>query len=231
MKNNYQSIFDIKKIETRIKETIVKNKKVYVNFESCNLRPTFGGQLFDKGKFYNGTWWNITEVVNIDNKIFCITNCCEKNLNLNETILLEIDSNRRHLISRMHSAIHLISYLNKHKMYTGYAGENKSRIDFIGDIEDFKLNFNDIQKIFKKIIKNKNAITVNFLNKSEIDFININEFIETNSNLYRIVEIKGYGLSMCNGTHVKNTYEIGDIKFGDPVLIKNNSYKLNVSII
>ena len=230
MNTNYQSLFDLPKIETKIREVIIQDQKVCVNFDSCNLRPTNGGQLFDKGRFYNGEWCEIKEVLYINDKIFCVTNTNDKLFNINETVLIEVDIERRNLISRMHSAIHLLSYLNKDKMINGYAGVSKSRIDFRGDFKKFKLNFFEIQKNFNKIVSEKKNINTKYLNKSDVDISNINEFVETESNICRIIEIDHYGSSMCYGTHVQNTQEIGNIRFDEPVITKDNIYKLNLYI-
>lgn len=97
------------------------NNKTYINFYSSNLRPHYGGQLYDKGKFFKGKWYDIVKVTLINDDIFCVINSKEEIFIKNEIILLELDLERRSLISRMHSAIHLISYLNKDEMITGYA--------------------------------------------------------------------------------------------------------------
>ena len=110
MNTHYSSLFDIPKLETKIREVLILDQKVCVNFVSCNLRATNGGQLFDKGRFYNGEWCEIKEVLYINDKIFCVTNTNDKLFNINETVLIEVDIERRNLISRMHSAIHILSY-------------------------------------------------------------------------------------------------------------------------
>ena len=122
---NYMSITDCPYLETKIKQVLYMNNKTYINFYSSNLRPPHGGQLCDKGKFFNGEWYDIVEVTLINDDTFCIINSKEEIFKKNEIILLELDIERRSLISRMHSAIHLISYLNKDEMITGHAGVKK----------------------------------------------------------------------------------------------------------
>ena len=226
MNLNYISITDCPYLETKIKQVLYMNNKTYINFYSSNLRPHYGGQLYDKGKFFNGKWYDIVEVTLINDDIFCVINFKEEIFKKNEIILLELDIERRSLISRMHSAIHLISYLNKDVMITGYAGVKKSRIDFIGNLEIFKSNLDDINKIFNKVIKENNKINIKYLNQDQMK--NVVEYTPTNTNLNRVVEIEGYGSSMCSGSHVTSTNKIGSIEFQKPVILSDKSYKINI---
>ncbi len=228
MNNNYISLSDIKKLETKIDDIYHYDDKIFISFKNCNLRPTAGGQLYDKGKFYNGSWWNIKEVIQKNNKILCLVDAKEKNFNVNDTVLIDLDYERRKSISRMHSAIHLISYLNNDQMTNGHAGYAKSRIDFRGDIKKFEKLFLKIQNNFKNIIKERKNIVVKYLSSSEIK--NVKEFRHTNSLIYRVVEIENYGTSMCYGTHVNNTEEIGEIFFDKPIPVKEDIYKINIYI-
>ena len=102
----------------------------------------------------------------------------------------------------------------------------KSRIDFRGDFEVFKSNLVDINKIFNKIIKENKKINIKYLNKDEMK--NVVEYTPTNTNLNRVVEIEGYGSSMCNGSHVSSTNKIGSIEFQKPVILSDKSYKINI---
>ena len=228
MNDNYISLSSIRNLETKIQEVYHSGHKVFINFENCNLRPTSGGQLYDKGRFYNGVWWAIKEVIQKDNKIFCLVDAKETNFKINDTVLVELDFKRRSSISRMHSAIHLISYLNHDKMVNGHAGNVKSRIDFKGDIKKFEKALPDIQNNFEIIVKERKNIIVKYLKNSEIK--NVKEINKTKSLIYRVVEIDNYGSSMCYGTHVKNTEEIGEIFFDKPVPVKEDVYKLNIYI-
>ncbi len=228
MNNNYISLSDIKKLETKIDDIYHYDEKIFISFKNCNLRPTAGGQLYDKGKFYNGTWWDIKEVIQKNNKILCWVDAKENNFKVNDTVLIDLDYKRRNAISRMHSAIHLISYLNTDKMTSGHAGYAKSRIDFKGDIKKFEKLFPKIRNNFQNIIKQRKKIIVKYLRSSEIK--NVKEFYCTNSLIYRVVEIENYGTSMCYGTHVNNTEEIGEIFFDEPISVKDDIYKINLYI-
>ena len=93
MNLNYISITDCPYLETKIKQVLYMNNKTYINFYSSNLRPHYGGQLYDKGKFFNGKWYDIVEVTLINDDIFCVINFKEEIFKKNEINELKIKDN------------------------------------------------------------------------------------------------------------------------------------------
>jgi len=176
-----------------------------------------GGQLADTGEINGG---KVLDVVEVDGDIYHTLER-ESSLKLGDVVHGNIDWERRYAIMRLHSAAHVISaVLIKNfgnVMFTGsQIYEDRARMDF---------NIEKLDEEIAKVIEEKSNEVVK-MNLSITSRIITKEEVESNSNLFRlmdtshyqgfkvfrVVEIKDFDMQLDGGTHVRNTEEIGKIK-------------------
>lgn len=134
---------------------------------------------------------------------------------LGQTVTAEIDWDLRYRRMRMHTALHLLSAILPYPVTGGSVGENESRLDF--DIAEPGLDKDDITRKLAAMIAADAPVTTRWISDSEL---------EANPGLVktmavkppmgtgrvRLVEIAGYDLQPCGGTHVRRTAEIGAVR-------------------
>jgi misacylated tRNA(Ala) deacylase len=132
----------------------------------------------------------------------------------------KIDWDRRYKLMRMHTAAHIIDavlYNETGALCTGnQLGVDKSRIDF-------SLDSLDKEKIIEYVKKSdelaKKAVELKIYNKEREEALRIPGIVKLAAKMppeakeLRIVEIPGIDIQADGGTQVKNTSEIGTIKF------------------
>lgn len=137
-------------------------------------------------------------------------------LSVGEEVELALDSKRRHLIERNHSATHLLhaaisEILGKHVEQKGsYCDENYLRFDFTSMD---KLSSEDLSKI-EALVNEKIAESIpeetKILPVDEAKNLGAEmEFSEKYGSVVRVVCFEDFSKEFCGGTHVKNTSEIG----------------------
>jgi len=213
LKNCYQ-----KEFETTVKEA---NEK-FIILEETLFYPKSGGQACDTGKLIkDGEEYNVVFVgkfgENISHEVDKI------GLKTGDKVKGIIDWNRRYKLMRSHTAAHLVShiiYKETGALITGNQLElEKSRIDF--SLEDFdKEKMKEYTKKASEIGKEGHEIKSMIVSKEEAckilgkQFTTLAKGFPEQIKDIRIIEIKGFFTKeACGGTHVKNTKEIGKIKF------------------
>jgi Ser-tRNA(Ala) deacylase AlaX len=121
-------------------------------------------------------------------------------LQVNDTVTMQIDWQRRYCLMRLHFAAELILEIVTRKYGLEKVGahiaEDKSRIDFNHN-ENIANYFPEILAEYNEIIKKDYPIKTGF---SDIE------------NQKRYWEIEGFSKVACGGTHVKSTSEVGFVK-------------------
>jgi misacylated tRNA(Ala) deacylase len=126
-----------------------------------------------------------------------------------------IDWEPRYARMRMHTALHLLSAVLPYPVTGGSIGEKESRLDF--DIPEAGLDKGKIDEALAAMIAANAEVTSRWITDEEL---------EANPGLVktmavkppmgtgrvRLIEIKGYDLQPCGGTHVARTGEIGAVQ-------------------
>lgn len=126
-----------------------------------------------------------------------------------------IDWEPRYARMRMHTALHLLSAVLPYPVTGGSIGENESRLDF--DIPEAGLDKSKIDEALAAMIAADAVVTSRWITDAEL---------EANPGLVktmavkppmgtgrvRLIDIKGYDLQPCGGTHVARTGEIGAVQ-------------------
>lgn len=126
-----------------------------------------------------------------------------------------IDWEPRYARMRMHTALHLLSAVLPYPVTGGSIGEKESRLDF--DIPEAGLDKSKIDEALAAMIAADAEVTSRWITDAEL---------EANPGLVktmavkppmgtgrvRLIDIKGYDLKPCGGTHVARTGEIGAVQ-------------------
>jgi misacylated tRNA(Ala) deacylase len=126
-----------------------------------------------------------------------------------------IDWEQRHARMRMHTALHLLSAVLPYPVTGGSVGENESRLDF--DIPEAGLDRAAIEEKLAKMIAADAPVTSRWISDQElaanpgmVKTMSVKPPMGTGR--VRLIEIKGFDLQPCGGTHVRRTGEIGNVR-------------------
>jgi len=136
-------------------------------------------------------------------------------LKLGEPVHAMIDWELRYARMRMHTALHLLSAALPYPVTGGSVGDTEGRLDF--DIPEAGLDKDEITKKLAKMIAAGADVTSRWITDQELEANP--SLIKTmsvkppmGSGRVRLIEIVGYDLQPCGGTHVRKTNEIGDVR-------------------
>ena len=167
-----------------------------------------GGQLGDRGFIGNSNVIKVLE--STDNIIFHYVDQYPDS----DTVECKIDGVRRKDISIQHTAQHILSqsFLQLFNIETigFHMGEDYTTVDLNIDKMNEDLIFK-AEDLANEIVLENRLVKKYFVSESELQNLSIRKKGDIKGNI-RIVEIKDFDLSMCGGTHVDSTGEIGLIK-------------------
>ncbi len=137
------------------------------------------------------------------------------NLRIGDPVHAVIDWDRRYARMRMHTALHLLSAALPFPVTGGAVGDMDGRLDF--DIPESGLDKDEITDDLARMIASGAEVRSRWITDDElaakpnlVKTMSVKPPIGTGR--VRLIEIVGYDLQPCGGTHVRNTREIGDIR-------------------
>jgi|TARA_B100001971_G_C18062330_1_gene468614 misacylated tRNA(Ala) deacylase len=196
----------------------VKDDK-FVVLSQTAFYPQGGGQPHDTGSFIrDGKEFPVVFVGKFSGVIS--HEVSKPGLKEGDKVIGKIDWERRYKLMRMHTAAHIIDavlYTKANALCTGnQLNVDKSRIDF--SLENFDREMiQEYIKISDEIAKK--GIDVKIYNKDREEALKIPGIVKLAGKMppevkeLRIVEIPNVDIQADGGTQVKNTKEIGEIKF------------------
>lgn len=127
----------------------------------------------------------------------------------------KIDWDVRYRRMRMHTALHLLSAVLPYPVTGGSVAEDESRLDF--DIPEAGLDKDDITRKLAEMIAADAPVTTRWISDAElaanpglVKTMSVKPPMGTGC--VRLVEIEGFDLQPCGGTHVRRTSEIGAVR-------------------
>jgi misacylated tRNA(Ala) deacylase len=136
-------------------------------------------------------------------------------LKIGEPVHAVIDWDLRYGRMRMHTALHLLSAILRYPVTGGSVGDSNGRLDF--DIPEATLDKDEITKQLAKMIASGAEVTSRWVTDAELEAkpglvktMSVKPPMGTGR--VRLIEIVGYDLQPCGGTHVHRTNEIGDVR-------------------
>lgn len=211
----YQEDSYLKEFETTVEE--VNNEK-YVVLNDTIFYPNMGGQPNDTGSMTkDGEEYKVVYVGKFDDKISHEVD--KPGLKAGDKVRCIIDWEKRYKLMKYHTAAHILSKIIFKEAGAVTSG-NQLGID--GSRIDFTLEQFDRGKVqgwmdeTNEIIEKKIPVKIEAMKREEA--LKIEDFIRTKADLLqkidvlRIVNIEGFDMQACGGTHVRNTGEIGRIE-------------------
>ena len=227
----YEENSYIKEFETKI--TNIDKEKNLIQLEKTAFYGKSGGQPGDSGFLYTKIKnLEVIETIKKENALLHQVNSIH-NVQIGELVRGKIDWENRYKYMKMHTALHLLCAIIPMGVTGGQIGSLKSRLDFNADAES--INKEKIQENLNDILKNKNEVSYEWINSSELE--KKPELIRTMSvkppktnGKIRLVKIGNIDLQPCGGTHVKNTSEIGSIIIGKIENKGKMNRRINISL-
>jgi Ser-tRNA(Ala) deacylase AlaX len=184
--------------------------------------PGGGGQIHDIGvAVISGVEYQIPRVFKEGDETFHVIEGADVEPGM--TLTLKLDWDRRYRIMKMHTSLHIIGAI----MYTDYnvliTGSNiypdRARIDFPMAEMNKDVALTIVSKA-NQIVSDGRDVKIYFIPADEalkrrdlFRVADISKYKKYLKGSVRIVEIEGVDVELDGGTHVKNTGEIGEIKF------------------
>jgi misacylated tRNA(Ala) deacylase len=136
-------------------------------------------------------------------------------LKVGEPVHAVIDWSLRYARMRMHTALHLLSAVLPYPVTGGAVGDSDGRLDF--DIPEAGLDKEEITGRLARMIAAGAEVRSRWITDAELEAnpgliktMSVKPPIGTGR--VRLIEIVGYDLQPCGGTHVRATNEIGDVR-------------------
>jgi misacylated tRNA(Ala) deacylase len=136
-------------------------------------------------------------------------------LKIGDTVNAAIDWDLRYARMRMHTALHLLSAVLPYPVTGGAVGDAEGRLDF--DIPEAGLDKDEITRKLAEMIATGAEVRSRWITDAELEAAP--GLVKTMSvkppmgtGRVRLIEIVGYDLQPCGGTHVHRTNEIGDVR-------------------
>ena len=217
--DSYMKEFDAKIVK-------IENEGLHIYLDRSAFFPGGGGQPNDEGKLLvNNDEYIIDKVGRDKNREIYHQIDRPFNRSIDTEVKCQIDWNRRYVIMRYHTALHILCGLIWKEFGSSVTGCNmyldKARMDF--NLTDFsKERVDYIEKRVAEEVKASREVKIAILSRE--DAFQIPDLIRTKINLLppsikevRTVEIVGLDLQADGGTHVKNTSEVGKVKIVDTI--------------
>jgi misacylated tRNA(Ala) deacylase len=136
-------------------------------------------------------------------------------LKIGEPVHATIDWGLRYARMRMHTALHLLSAVLPYPVTGGAVGDMDGRLDF--DIPEAGLDKDDITRKLSDMIAAGAEVRSRWITDAELAaspglIKTMSVKPPTGTGRVRLIEIVGYDLQPCGGTHVHATNEIGDVR-------------------
>lgn len=206
---------DYEKTEFEAKaEKIIGNNVV---LDKTCFFPTSGGQIHDTGKI------NGEDVVDVFRQGKHIVHVMKEKPKFKEgdTVKGKVDSERRKQLSQHHTVTHIFNQLlrrnlGKHAWQAGTAKfVEKARLDMTHYDSLTPQQLQKIEKEASEVIKKDLKVTSRFVPRTEAEqkygFTVYQGPVVPGKEL-RIIEIEGFDVEACGGTHVNHTAEIESVK-------------------
>jgi misacylated tRNA(Ala) deacylase len=136
-------------------------------------------------------------------------------LKIGEPLHAVIDWDLRYARMRMHTALHLLSAVLPYPVTGGAVGDRDGRLDF--DIPEAGLDKDEITDKLAKMIAAGAEVRSRWITDAELEakpglIKTMSVKPPMGTGRVRLIEIVGYDLQPCGGTHVHATNEIGDVR-------------------
>jgi alanyl-tRNA synthetase len=205
----------IREFDARILK-ILKGK--YLILDKTAFYPRGGGQEPDFGTIEG---IKVTDVIKQNDLVLHKIKGPSKDLEDNKTVHGIVDNVRRRSITKNHSATHILNSAARNTLgswvwqNSAFKDENYARLDITHHSALTKQEIKQIETTANEVVQRNLPININVFERSNAEekyTFRIYQGGAVPSNHVRIVNIDGWDVEACGGTHVNKTGEIGLIK-------------------
>lgn len=203
-----------------LKNIMHSEKKTFLVFDSTPFYPNMGGQVGDTGTIkINGHVYHVVDTVkDASGQILHQVSSAPNESAVGQQAILTVTEDRRFAIQRHHSATHLLHWalrkvLGTHVKQAGsLVDPERLRFDFSHFEAPTAEQLAHIERLVNEAILLNAKIQTNEMAFDEKPENCIAFFGEKYGKIVRVVDIGGYSVELCGGTHVEAVGEIGFIK-------------------
>jgi len=202
-------------------------------FEETYFYPEGGGQPCDRGKIESHP---VVDIQKVDGEIIhYIQKVSDKELNQGSTVSCEIDKDYRIHNMRLHTAGHLL-FGAARRLYpkVEYAGFNIGKVGNLYLNTDQQIRSDDLHKMSlmaNLYVVENHPIKAYLVKQDEVNNIaGLAVNLELPEGDVRIIEIEGWDVAACSGTHVQRSVDIGPIKVLAREVHKKNVTRIDYAV-
>lgn len=216
----YLEDFDVLACTARVESVTEDNGQTVVILDQTSFYPQGGGQPYDLGTITtdDGTIFQVSEVRFVDGLVRHIGQFQGAPFAAGDTVTCAVDSDRRDLHSKLHSAGHVVD-MAVHALKLpwipgkGYHFPNGPYVEYEGTAapEDRERLKKDIEEKCNELIAQGAAAKILFVDKDKMAEVcaHVPDYIPEGKPA-RVILFGGFGVP-CGGTHVKNISELKHI--------------------
>jgi alanyl-tRNA synthetase len=191
---------------SRVTASFMHDGKPAVCLDRTAFYPTSGGQPFDTGTLDAS---RVIEVIDLDDRVVHVL---DTPLAVGATPTAAIDWERRFDHMQQHTGQHILSaafeQLSGNPTISFHMGAEESTIDLAKDVTPAGLEL--VEAEANRVIWNDTAVVIRFASPEEAARLPLRKE-PARPGVLRLIEIPGFDLSACGGTHVRRTGEVGII--------------------
>ncbi len=198
---------------------VIGKKGKYVILDQTAFYPLGGGQINDTGKLISDNKeFNVIDVQKVGN---VIVHVLDKEYDGGERVRGVIDWIRRYRAMRHHTATHILlgaarKLLGEHVWQAGAEKTpEKARLDITHHKPLTEEEVRKLEEMVNKVIDERRAVKTMTLPRNEAEsryWFTIYQGGVPMDKEIRLVEIEGWDVQACFGTHLRNTGEVGSFK-------------------
>jgi alanyl-tRNA synthetase len=187
----------------------------YVVLDQTAFYPRGGGQEPDTGEIEGA------KVVEVTKQADVVIHRIEGRLAEGQSVHAKVNARRRDLITKHHTATHVLNSASRNTLgswvwqNSAFKEEGYGRLDITHHSALGKEEVQKIEHAANKVIRDNHPVVIKTYDRGdaeqEFTFRIYQGGVVPTSNV-RIVNIKGWDIEACGGTHVKSTGEIGLVK-------------------
>ncbi|VFP80171.1 alanine--tRNA ligase [Candidatus Erwinia haradaeae] len=205
-------------VNGKIVDTICAGQNGIIILESTPFYPEGGGQIGDSGqlKSHNNACFTVNDTKKYNKAISHHGTMKNGIFNKGDDIIAQVCQEKRKRICLNHSATHLLQaslrlLLGKHVSQKGsFINDKILRFDFSHHQVINKEDLRKIEMIVNKQIRYNLPVEVNTMElEKAISRGAMALFSETYGKYVRVLEMGGFSVELCGGTHVEHTGNIG----------------------
>ncbi len=190
----------------------------FVVLDSTAFYARAGGQEPDHGTI-NGL--TVDDVVKVNNTVLHHIRGLDGKLAEGDEIEGIVDSKRRSLITRHHTATHIVNGASKKVLgpwvwqHSAFKDIDMGRLDITHFAHLTRDQVLEIERLANEIVRRNLAVNISWIPRNEAEQkygFSLYQGGAAPVKMLRIVNIEGFDIEACGGTHVKRTGEVGIIK-------------------